>query len=61
MAGRARGKSAQWTRPARDAPCSAALRRLCVGKDRTEQSLEKFFALIGQPLAGKVEFDCSDR
>ena len=36
------------------------VRLLWVGKDRTKQSFEKFFALIGQQLAGKVEFVCSD-
>jgi transposase len=36
------------------------VRLLWVGKDRTKHSFEKFFALIGQQLAGKVEFVCSD-
>ena len=36
------------------------VRLLWVGKDRTKHSLEKFFALIGEQLAGKVEFVCSD-
>ena len=36
------------------------VRLLWVGKDRTKQSFEKFFALIGEQLAGKVEFVCSD-
>ena len=31
-----------------------------VGKDRTKQSFEKFFTLIGQRTASKVEFICSD-
>ena len=36
------------------------VRLLWVGKERTKQSFEKFFTLIGQQLAGKVEFVCSD-
>ena len=36
------------------------VRLLWVGKDRTMHSFEKFFILIGQDLAGKVEFVCSD-
>lgn len=36
------------------------VRLLWVGKDRTKDSFEKFFALIGEQLAGKVEFVCSD-
>ena len=36
------------------------MRLLWVGKDRTMHSIEKFFTLIGQELAGKVEFVCSD-
>ena len=36
------------------------MRLLWVGKDRTKHSFEKFFALIGQQLAGEVEFICSD-
>jgi len=36
------------------------VRLLWVGKDRTKQSFEKFFALIGQETASKVEFICSD-
>jgi hypothetical protein len=35
-------------------------RLLWVGKDRTMHSFEKFFKLIGQELAGKIEFVCSD-
>jgi transposase len=35
-------------------------RLLWVGKDRTMHSFERFFTLIGQPLAGKIEFVCSD-
>lgn len=36
------------------------VRLLWVGKARTAQSFEQFFALIGQDLAGKIEFVCSD-
>ena len=36
------------------------VRLLWVGKDRTKLSFEKFFTLIGDQLAGKVEFVCSD-
>ena len=36
------------------------VRLLWVGKDRTMNNFEKFFILIGQELAGKVEFVCSD-
>ncbi len=36
------------------------VRLLWVGKDRTTQSFEKFFTLIGKELAGKIEFVCSD-
>jgi transposase len=36
------------------------VRLLWVGRDRTKHSFEKFFALIGEQLAGKVEFICSD-
>jgi transposase len=36
------------------------VRLLWVGKDRTKHSFEKFFALIGEQAAGKVEFICSD-
>lgn len=35
-------------------------RLLLVGKDRTTSSFERFFTLIGQELAGKIEFVCSD-
>lgn len=35
-------------------------RLLWVGKDRTTNSFERFFTLIGQELAGKIEFVCSD-
>jgi transposase len=36
------------------------VRLLWVGRDRTMKSFEGFFTLIGQELAGKVEFVCSD-
>ena len=36
------------------------VRLLWVGKDRTKHSFEKFFVLIGEQAAGKVEFICSD-
>ena len=36
------------------------MRLLWVGKDRTKLSFEKFFTLIGQQVASKVEFVCSD-
>ena len=36
------------------------VRLLWVGRDRTMKSFEGFFTLIGQDLAGKVEFVCSD-
>jgi transposase len=31
-----------------------------VGEERTVQTFEGFFALIGQPLASQIEFVCSD-
>lgn len=36
------------------------VRLLWVGKDRTKQSFESFFTLIGAQLAASVEFVCSD-
>lgn len=36
------------------------VRLLWVGKERTTQGFEEFFTLIGQELAGKIEFVCSD-
>ena len=36
------------------------MRLLWVGKDRTKHSFEKFFALIGEQVAGKIDFVCSD-
>jgi len=36
------------------------VRLLWVGKERTKQSFEQFFTLIGQELAAKIEFVCSD-
>ena len=41
-----------------DAGCT---RLLWVGQARTKQSFEKFFTLIGEQLAGKIEFVCSCR
>ena len=35
-------------------------RLLWVGKERTTQSFEQFFALIGKELSDKIEFVCSD-
>ena len=40
-----------------DAGCQ---RLLWVGKDRTTQSFEHFFAFIGKELSEKIEFVCSD-
>ena len=39
---------------------AGCVRLLWVGRDRTKHSFEKFFALVGEQLAGKVEFICSD-
>jgi len=36
------------------------IRLLWVGKERTTQSFEQFFTLIGRELAAKIEFVCSD-
>ncbi len=36
------------------------VRLLWVGKERTKQSFEQFFTLIGRELAAKIEFVCSD-
>jgi transposase len=36
------------------------VRLLWVGKERTKQSFEQFFTLIGEELAQKIEFVCSD-
>jgi transposase len=36
------------------------VRLLWVGKERTKESFEQFFRLIGQELAAKIEFVCSD-
>jgi transposase len=33
---------------------------LWIGKDRTVESFEQFFALIGKPLSEGIEFVCSD-
>jgi len=35
-------------------------RLLWVGKERTAESFEQFFAMIGQELAARIEFVCSD-
>jgi transposase len=39
---------------------SGCVRLLWVGKDRTIESFEKFFTVIGKELAEKIEFVCSD-
>lgn len=39
---------------------AGCVRLLWVGKERTQESFEKFFALIGKELAEKIEFVCSD-
>lgn len=39
---------------------SGCVRLLWVGKERTLESFEKFFTLIGKELAEKIEFVCSD-
>lgn len=39
---------------------AGCVRLLWVGKERTEASFERFFAMIGDELAGKIEFVCSD-
>ena len=36
------------------------VRLLWVGKERTKQSFEQFFTLIGRELAEKIDFVCSD-
>lgn len=36
------------------------VRLLWVGQERTVRSFERFFALIGTEVAGKIEFVCSD-
>ncbi len=36
------------------------MRLLWIGQERTVESFEKFFALIGKDLAEKIEFVCSD-
>jgi len=35
-------------------------RRLCVGKERTIESFQGFFTVIGETLASQIEFVCSD-
>ena len=39
---------------------SGCVRLLWVGRERTQESFEKFFTLIGKELAEKIEFVCSD-
>ena len=39
---------------------SGCTRLLWVGKERTSESFARFFALIGEELAAKIEFVCSD-
>jgi transposase len=39
---------------------AGCVRLLWVGKERTQESFEKFFSLIGKELAEKIEFVCSD-
>lgn len=39
---------------------AGCVRLLWVGRDRTKHSFEKFFALVGEQLASKIEFICSD-
>jgi hypothetical protein len=59
--------SASCLRPRLDAdqaaaawPTAGCARLLWVGKERTTESFEKFFTLIGKELAEKIEFVCSD-
>ena len=39
---------------------AGCVRLLWVGKERTQESFEQFFTLIGKQLAEKIEFVCSD-
>ena len=39
---------------------SGCIRLLWVGKERTTESFEQFFTMIGHELAAKIEFVCSD-
>jgi transposase len=39
---------------------AGCVRLLWIGKERTQESFEKFFTLIGKELAEKIEFVCSD-
>ncbi len=39
---------------------SGCTRLLWVGKERTSESFAQFFALIGQDLAARIEFVCTD-
>jgi len=36
------------------------VRLLWIGRERTVESFEQFFAMIGETLAGQIEFVCSD-
>lgn len=39
---------------------AGCVRLLWVGKERTQESFEKFFTMIGKELASRIEFVCSD-
>ncbi len=39
---------------------AGCIRLLWVGKERAQESFEKFFTMIGKELAEKIEFVCSD-
>jgi len=39
---------------------AGCVRLLWVGKERTQESFEKFFTMIGKDLSEKIEFVCSD-
>jgi len=39
---------------------AGCVRLLWVGRERTQESFEKFFTLIGKELSEKIEFVCSD-
>jgi len=39
---------------------AGCVRLLWVGKERTQESFEKFFTMIGKELSEKIEFVCSD-
>lgn len=40
--------------------CGVKVEQVWVGKHRKMDGFEKFFTLIGQELAGKIEFVCTD-